>query len=1842
MASKKIIGGARRVLYEQLMFAEIERVSAQVEKETGTPLTLRQAQGLRQKMGDILRDDDRYTENMQNVKLEPVYRAIDTVLSDVVDNYESSFADVYSGSVKPGANARYNDVFQRFMRDVGTAGRIPLSPVDPSWANRDFVRRKGFEQLYVAISDLNDARLNADTMRGTTVSLPLYDESGDRATVYAGAGKPPRELRQYDRHDMTGMARLAPYINAKDYNKLYDHVVRGLNGDVSNAMSDEGLACAVAVLEDLTASGVNFTVRADRNPGALKASIPGGPDIRVVDTRENEKFIGRGYNDGVITRFSLVGQGARGDDSLYTPTPEQAVLLSRVARGVVTPRVGGGEIGEPNANNAAYFTQDACMMHTGMSVVTGQYGNGRPMTADLYIRDEFKGRNYRSNYYRDADAALAFLSDAVKTASDNYAAELDVDGIIDLWKEHGDNPDFVPEFEGPDDIAALKSDYWAVLTGTLPSMPPPGITKEEYRQAEGEPMEFEIRHGDDAAAMERAVRDHADRMIVTAIGTLEPQEENGELRRFNPVGVASYMDSPSGVWRNNDDIVAALRRAEIDPSQLRGDEFYNRTVADRMIQFNADTAQDMRNHDDPFIASMGEVIGETIGHTGASVDSIDIDDNGVVRWSATRHLRDGKHAGPKAPVKGNGNYVKVTGEIGQVLSPGEHGEVTTKFAASDNYVFVPGYEATVVPQQPGENLSVEERTVLRGYEQVVADALRSRVRSDILYGSRNEVGEPTSINSALRRLYDSRYPIDYVERMVQDGLSAEFREAIIDTESRRVRYDRSIIEDSTTLPLAMRNNNEFIDTRNDLSRDGASLTGYRNMSVLDYESGDGYFDPIMTGMALNQGVVRYLADSASVDADGRIVRGEPGDRARLMKMPQLQNMRYDPHDRQNMTISNILQASDINDNVPTAMTHLGGWTFEDGMVISKEFAETHGVLDTNGERRSLIVGDKISDMHGNKGVISLVVDADMTDEEAAEAGLTMERDFFKNNPGVDLVMSPFSSISRFNAGTARDMMSGETRDLVMPDGSVVPDGVGELSIITTHMTVDAKTNIYDADEMRRGKGRKASSQLMWTLQANGCHEVGKWLYSTNDSGIANAREVLVSLGYDMSPNGTLSVGYSTESEPRYEFEMLEPVLNANGNVNMKKSVDAFGEMIRHRGGVMQIPFELRMPSGEMTPESDSTQGMYLLPVLSSHMRQEQDLSDGSTVRHDYTSRYRDIYEQALRWNEQQMIIDNSSNPSEIDAAHDRQRECMAKAQSSYNIITSELAERHIKGKRNIFREGVMNNRMPNSASAVWTPDPRLDVDTVAMSSEMATELAVDHPDGKYVMVFRDPQLTAGGVRYMRVEINDDLTGVAVNPAVVKSFDGDFDGDSVGLIGNFSPAAHKEALEKLTVEANLLNRGLGSFTPEGVTQYPLAMHTDGLDLSVYDYAQRMRGEESYTGKFDEIAASLSKAEHDWASGVIDDAQLADIRAESTDKISDLLREGFANTDHMVALQFGDMDSHMKSVAQCYITGAKGSASKLDSYAMYMNAERDESGVWRDRAADGNTPANMQRERDIREMYKGSQEATSYKAQATGVAGAKSQQMVKALRGQGLVDIACNIGYPATQSMLQAKHDPVDAKYRADTLIKDVNDLFKGRKMERVVDDNGRFAWSVVKDDKGPVQATREEWVQQVRDMYVDSRGMGVAVGDNVIEGASYALCDDNGVMRDATASEMWTDPSVRPLPLDRLAYGGNKAMDELNALAESKANLFEGHANDFASHTVRKNIRSVDKMLAGELAADTELTPVMKKDTVQVCADVTRTVIPRLVRARPVAEVLNETPPDDNDYTKDSDDEFEMF
>ena len=113
---------------------------------------------------------------------------------------------------------------------------------------------------------------------------------------------------------------------------------------------------------------------------------------------------------------------------------------------------------------------------------------------------------------------------------------------------------------------------------------------------------------------------------------------------------------------------------------------------------------------------------------------------------------------------------------------------------------------------------------------------------------------------------------------------------------------------------------------------------------------------------------------SKVDADGHIIPSENKDaRCALMNHPFMANSKYDPFDRINMTISNIMQASALTDPVNIVQTQVEGWNMDDGFVVTKKFADGYKMRNRDGYMRSLVVGDKLSDGHGNKGVISRVL-----------------------------------------------------------------------------------------------------------------------------------------------------------------------------------------------------------------------------------------------------------------------------------------------------------------------------------------------------------------------------------------------------------------------------------------------------------------------------------------------------------------------------------------------------------------------------------------------------------------------------------------------------------------------------------------------------------------------------------------------------------------------------------------------------------------------------------------------------------------------------------------------------
>ena len=1827
--------GMRRYLYEYFFHQTVERT----KELTGKPLMISQVRRLRDQVEEKLRAQG---TSMQapDLRVSPVLNAIEDTMIENVPGYSPRFGDRTVES--PG----YKILTGRFMSMAGLtpegAGkpgpRLPISPYDPRFATRSTVKQAGSELLYV-----DEATIETEA-GGQVRDL---DKMVGEGLVFSRIDPQHETLREagpmMSLDDASGMTELMGRMSERDYAQVRQWVIDGARTEdgrynVSRYMSEEGMSRSRAILDELANQGVDYRVVRDQNPGQIKAVIEGSKvSVRLTDTRENEVYVGRVHEDGINTYFSTDIAAGRNTNrtARFTPSAADVVALMRYAQGHPVERIDGkGQVGQPRVRQQRSWrsgSQKTTAMndvYTSGSSLSTVYGRAKvgEQTGNVRIRRDASSRSTAAEHFGDAEKAESFLRGAVESARDRLRWELDVEGLIVQAEDNmeaAQNGEYEPELSPNADVAAIQRGYWDVLVGRRDVLLRPDEPMlDEADEAAVTDLELEpftdrvddlSYHG--STPVEK-VRRHQEVLIDDMVGTydlrisetdrIRARNEGASMddvapKRFDPVRVAQYMESSYGTWRNNDDIVFALRASGVPAEDLRGTNYYNDRVKSRMIKFDEHTARSKEQITDPFLQRMVGEVESSLGRNGVTVRDVKMDEAGVIRW---RGLRATKTSG--APEE-------FTGEIGQIFAPGEYGAVTTQFAGGANYMFVPGYEARILPQVPGEDKSVEERTVLRGYEQIMAEEIRHRIATDVL-SSRAEVGEPASLNNTYRRLYDTRHPEDFIERSAQEGLDESWRKAILETEGRRVRYSNAVRDGSTINAeyQASKGRGE-LDPSNDNFFDAHVLTGGRNMSILT-EHGDGYFDPMMTSGSINQGVTRYITEGAVVGEDGRITPSSADDRAPLMKHPDTAMMQHDPFDRQQMSTANLMKAAAVTEPTRTAMATFGGWTADDPVVVSQRFASEHKIYGADGQLRELVPGDKISDLHGNKGVISLIIDPSMSMEEAREQNLAEEVAWFKAND-VDVVMSPFSAVSRFNGGTARELMGTKEEDLqrirelvaqgldpleadpeladrvqgsdlqhVDSEGrstGATRGAIGDMRFIVTHMAVDDKTKIYDDEALAQGRGRKASSQLAWALGAQGCESIMAEAYGSNAGSVANLREMLVTMGLDMDPEGTLRVGSDPMADDdRHLFEMPSLKITDTGRLNTKEMLREFGDVVDTRGGDLELPFALKMPSGALTPQaSDST---WKLPVLSSHLRTGQDLADGTSTAHDYTNHYRTIFEMSLKYRFAKSKLQEADLPAKDRQRHEQTvASAPGQAQAAYDLITNSLKNRQFSGKRNVFKEQIMANRMPNSATAVWTSDPRLAIDEVAMGPAMAEKLSL--AEGDHTLIWRDPMLRDAGVRYMKVTLDERLTGVAINPVMDKCFDGDFDGDAVAVVKLNTKAAQREAMEKLSVPANLLD--LGQRDENGM--YPLAMQ-DSLDVKVAQHRNPELKE-----RFEELTVRANDVYEEYVTGVTDREGLLKENRVLTSELSDYYRDALSGEFGGAVLSFNDVQSHLQSVKEaCIDTGAKGSLGKLSSYARHLGAEMeiDESG--KVIAEDKRVPL-IDRTDAEGVMY-----ATAIKSFGTGVAGTFSQRGVKALRNDQLKAVL-ELTYPVTQSILQAKHDPEEARIKYENLMGPARDIWRGRLLEKQVEPDGHTTWSPVKDGNGGyVQAPAETWKEQFIDLYTSPEGLNVSINTDHVDAVKEALTDPQS----GEIINIEDPKNQRGSTMDKLAYGGDFST-VLTAAAE-RENLFDGSQNGhFAPFQVRENQAKVaeyehqleEKGMSASVDLP-ELAPLVKKDT----------------------------------------------
>ncbi|GET06230.1 hypothetical protein SY212_12600 [Ligilactobacillus agilis] len=387
--------------------------------------------------------------------------------------------------------------------------------------------------------------------------------------------------------------------------------------------------------------------------------------------------------------------------------------------------------------------------------------------------------------------------------------------------------------------------------------------------------------------------------------------------------------------------------------------------------------------------------------------------------------------------------------------------------------------------------------------------------------------------------------------------------------SRMAEFDKSVLNLPTNANLA--------DTTD------LAMFGGHSLGTFATNETRGYVSPNATAQGSNQGLVLHLAEGAEItdnghirpatikDSDGNALLQMNDDGTPLMDSsgkavpvraqtltaaeydPLMNNMFLAPFDRSFIAAEQFTKALARIPNSRLAILNTGMFTMEDGMVLTKAYAESHPIPKTPTEyddqgnivMRPLQVGDKISDIVGNKATVSLVIDPDMSVDLAQKQGLVDVLAFVQDNPNIDMMMSGSSFLSRLNMGA-----------------------IGE------YLTQEHEGTLKFAPYKRDEKGhlipkRNAQGEMIFKLDANGNKKLMRTPLAPNDMSddellTANAKDGIKYFYTDKS------------GVPLYEpeYERDENLVDTNATLNYHtalvtdKAVDRAGVLVYEENGRM--------------------------------------------------------------------------------------------------------------------------------------------------------------------------------------------------------------------------------------------------------------------------------------------------------------------------------------------------------------------------------------------------------------------------------------------------------------------------------------------------------------------------------------------------------------------------------------------------------------------------------------------------------------------------------------------------
>ena len=1331
--------------------------------------------------------------------------------------------------------------------------------------------------------------------------------------------------------------------------------------------------------------------------------------------------------------------------------------------------------------------------------------------------------------------------------------------------------------------------------------------------------------------------------------------------KINAAGVLTYgHGNVSGITRTA--LLAALLQMRFPSDRIVGTEAFSASMLQRsLVRFDEESRIDYEHCTNEYEKHAMDVCREALLSSGAIEDfnhpiELSIDKQGIIRWSATR----------EALIKKERVLQPISGEIGQVplrdsdVRPGIGFDSVyrTRFNAGDDFIFVPGYSLWLSLEGIDDPDATEENgfnmsSRLRGAD--FHDVFDSRIRQVVarqmtqpfviekvstMREKKKGTGmetedipripiclDATSLNDTYTKdTYGSRLDINFfdVNRLDLSTENSKHTEAFIKTMTHKGRFPTRMRNTNTTsaarrYAAAKRYDNDSFSPADDLA---FKLSGYQSMRVPRANIWGGYFDIEMIGSDQNQGIAVYLADGVEFE-NRRFTpvaydpETDPIPRCAFAYMDEFRYIDYDMSGRTRMVSNQLVGAKRIMNDVHICYSTFYGWTFDDAYVVSKEFAEKAEILDSDGNPRILQKGDKLSDFGGNKGVISLVVDRNWTSEdldrlcgdnaykrEMYEKALS----FFKANPDLEAVGSPFGPMSRDNASVIMKGLEGHgekgANQLVHPDGHV--DGsMGVTDLLIPHQTVDEKTTTYE----NPGEGRKVSSQLAWAMASKKAHGLVKALFNENASYWSDLREYFIATGLDLSADGTISThGYtpykvsasetevaSTDpvlvDEERNTFSMFDLERDANGalpavdaklleymTAQFKRNIGVtggfmllptdFGQLpddIKRRAESLGLNTDFTMPSfyGDSRGSVESRKALpivtgedgkeyYQIPVLPPHLRKDSRNLDGTYTTHDFTLQYESMYKASLQWySDVARVIESGKAMDDKDfmdliASANRITNFMS---NSFDVVQSNIIQKlngQGTGKYSYFRDELQGVRVPNSATSVFMPDPTLPIGEVAMDRDVMKSLNVR--DGEPILVWRDPVLRDGALRCVIARFDSSVHGVSMNPFCDYSMDGDFDGDTLGMI-KIPDKAKEEAINKFGYGNNMLEFGAEPTIVDGKENAPLyfnismdVMTAEALNPSLTKLREDIENE----------ANDLHRKSQEKK------ADLKSIRKQQdklVERLTDYSQKVYETAgDYMHTIDFTSRETVFNSFRRMALDGSKGSASKLYDLLQYANWEvhdketgrafdkdtldKGKDSEWFDEWFAKFEPVVKVGDHPFVGTFETEQcnEASSIKTDDTGSAGTKSQKAMAAMR-EKRPDVALNVTYFVTQALLQIKKDPVMA-HRMDTLVcTDMATLFSGQVPRCFYDDDK----TKLEDIK-----TADKFADTFYRLLTDKDKMNLKVSRTAVQTFAKSLCRDGNFY--APDEYMRKYGSV----LDYISYGatdneGERIFDILQTL-----------------------------------------------------------------------------------------------